>query len=221
MAILTKQVQAFKRIPSGRKTGNRKPSLDNSQSQHCPLTCKTQWLWKPVRPSDLETASTSPAVSFEDKNFYLWLLGKQLCVWAAQWTPPQESKFQPNSCPLPKAMSSIRVSILKMRSSPHTSQDLSGRQDEMMHVKPIASSQAKDSPINTPQILRTHKQPEQPSEPHWQAQSFTVYIRTETDFMKHLIVFFPISLPASRQHPRTNMLSLINFPTSTKKILNQ
>lgn len=72
-------------------------------------------------------------------------------------------------------MSSIRVSIFKMRSSPHTSQDLSGGQDEVMHVKPIASGQAKDSPINTPQILKTHKQPGQPSKPHWQAQGFSLH----------------------------------------------
>lgn len=160
---------------------------DNSQSLHCPLTCKTQWLRKPIRPRDLETTSTSsPAVSFEDENFYLWLLGKQLCVWGAQWTPAQESKSQPNPCPLPKAMSSIWVSIFKMRLSAHTSHDLSG-QDEMMHVKPMASGQAKDSPINTPQILKTHSNHQNLIGKHRVSQFAS---RIEIDYMKHLIVSF-------------------------------
>lgn len=96
----------------------------------------------------------------------------------------------PAHCPRQWAAS---VSIFKTRSSPHTSQDLSGGQDEMMHVKPMASGQAKDSPINTPQILKTHSNQDSHQNLIGKHRVSQFTSRIEIDFMKHLIVFFPIS----------------------------
>lgn len=81
----------------------------------------------------------------------------------------------------------------------------------MMHAKPMASGQAKDSPINTPQILKTHNNQESHQNLTGKHRVSQFTSRIEIDFMKHLIVFFPISqyftAASEDQHVQPDKLS--------------
>lgn len=60
----------------------------------------------------------------------------------------------------------------------------------MMRVKPMASGQAKDSPINTPQILKTHSNQDNHQNLIGKHRVSQFAPRIEIDYMKHLIVSF-------------------------------
>ena len=148
----------FTQIPSGRTRGNRKPSPDNTHSLY------------PLRAN--LTASTSPSAVIQRQEFLSMTSREGGHVWGHSDMPRSQS---PRVIPAhyPKSMNSLSFHL--WNKIHHKLAGFVRGQDEMTHVKPVASGQAKDILINTPQIPKAHREQGQPSKPPCQAWSHTVF----------------------------------------------